>query len=210
MFEKEKLKKKVIDTKNNIFIRVSIDLFENVWECLRIFEIPFDLDLIEKDNIQQNWLKIISRIDKLKILRISERMFRDFFLVDYSFEEKNEGKIKVKRVTVGWMKSIGLWTRELKEIYVKKIYWKIICNFFELIAVMGDWVWTDQFELFEHFTSIYIYFSIKVIFENYSIEFHQNNFLSFLMEFSFNYVFPILKSQKYLQYCESTYTWEIV
>lgn len=66
--------------------------------------------------------------------------FRDFFLVDYSFEEKNEGKIKVKRVTVGWMKSIGLWTRELKEIYVKKIYWKIICNFFELIAVMGVWI----------------------------------------------------------------------
>lgn len=78
---------------------------------MRIFEIPFDLDLIEKDNIQslqQNWLKIINRVEKLKILRISERMFRDFFLVDYSFEEKNEGKIKVKRVTVGWMKSIGL------------------------------------------------------------------------------------------------------
>ena len=107
----ERKMKKKNDKKNNIFIRVSIDLFENVWECLRIFEIPFDLDLIEKDNIQQNWLKIISRIDKLKILRISERMFRDFFLVDYSFEEKNEGKIKVKRVTVGWMKSIGLWTR---------------------------------------------------------------------------------------------------
>lgn len=78
---------------------------------MRIFEIPFDLDLIEKDNIQslqQNWLKIINRVEKLKILRISERIFRDFFLVDYSFEEKNEGKIKVKRVTVGWMKSIGL------------------------------------------------------------------------------------------------------
>lgn len=115
---------------------------------------------------------------------------------------KNKGKIKMKRVTVGWMKSIGLWTRELKEIYVKKIYWKIICNFFELIVVMGVWIiWIFYF---------YRYFSIKVIFENYSIEFHQNNFLSFLMEFSFNYVFPILKSQKYLQYCESTYTWEIV
>lgn len=115
---------------------------------------------------------------------------------------KNKGKIKMKRVTVGWMKSIGLWTRELKEIYVKKIYWKIICNFFELIVVMGVWIiWIFYF---------YRYFSIKVIFENYSIEFHQNNFLSFSMEFSFNYVFPILKSQKYLQYCESTYTWEIV